>query len=245
MLMIRLAWRARSVSEWPSFVREQASFADAARRARERRSAAIPAVYAAECDHMEQQAEAMEVEASRLEAESNALRAQLESHDDWGYFPAEGQVDGKFVAASHTVPVLARVVTSEPWTREVRGSHVFAVRPRRCGRRRRRCDSRKHTTPDRLGSSVEDIISEVHADPMRIAPSAQEILTWIESSNDQAVSTTEKLFIKLEWKAGIIDRQQSRVSRLQRAAGMVADTGSTGSAIDAVLGEPAGAEEVA
>src|ERR1700694_1049921 len=57
---------------------ELESFADASERARERRLAAIPAVFQAEAAEKERQADQLEVEARKLEAESNRLRDALE-----------------------------------------------------------------------------------------------------------------------------------------------------------------------
>jgi hypothetical protein len=232
---------AREVGKRVAELREeQASFADAARRARERRIAAIPLVYAAESDAKEAEAAAMEVEASRLEEESKVLRAALEAHDDWGYLPAEGKVDGEYVAAV--------AYGGGPGGREgyrvvdARGPKFMRLRGEAQALRSQAAQGRfkvAHRAGAVGADSVEDLISVVHSDAMRIGPSAADIIAFVDSRTAGAVNATDPLRVHLVWVNGVIDTAQSHVSRLQVAAPRGGS--GVGETIDRILGAPVGA----
>lgn len=118
--------------------------------------------------------------------------------------------------------------------------------------------------------SVEDLISAVHSDAMRIGPSAAEIIEWVEQAIEKerrrraGTHSTEDFYtpsdapmrLHLEWRNGTIDQAGSHIvlpapaevhayaegSEVGKSTAPVA-VGNVGAAIDQILGEPVGAIE--
>jgi hypothetical protein len=229
---------ARDAGRQVAVLREEVdSLADAARRARERRIAAIPLVYAAQSNQMETQATALEAEATKLQAESDVLREALQAHDDWSYTVAQPMRGEQMVGGQQG---------GAPTIVDARGPRHQRLRREAEVLRSQAAQGRfkvAHQAGSLGGDSVEAVISAVHSDAMRIGPSAADIIAFVEQSIGHR--TTEKLFIKLAWKAGIIDRQTSRVSRAQSAAVPANGHAPSGQAqtIDSILGDhPVGAQ---
>ncbi len=90
-------------------------------------------------------------------------------------------------------------------------------------------------------TSVEDLVSVCHLDPMRIAPSAADIIVFVGSRTEGAATTTTPLTVHLEWVRGEIVAAHSRVIRFQPSAETGPTVPKTGATIDEILGDPVGA----
>ena len=197
---------------------ELEGFADASKRARELRLAAIPAVFAAEAADKERQATELEVESARLEAESIKLRKALEKHDDWGYFPAEGKVEDRYFAAVLHGAGEFRVV-------DARGP-LFKRKLDAARALHREAAAHRLKTAHQAGGgeadTVEELFSTVHSDAMRVAPAVDAIVAWAEKAmqleqrrrdRDGFTPANAPMRLHLEWRNGAIDTSTSRVGQ--------------------------------
>jgi hypothetical protein len=244
---------ARQVS---SFTEELAGLAEAADRARERRHAAIPAVFLAEAEAKEREADALEADATRLQTESAELRAELERHDEWGYLPAQGQVEGTYYS---TVPH----GNGEFRAIDARGP-LFARKLAAAHSLRREAAAHRLKTPEKAGmiaaDSVDDLFTAVHADAMRIGPSVAEIVSWSEqavekerrrrershSGADGFVPAEAPMKLHMEFRDGVINQASSGIVREESI--QQADPYHTDGAVQVVpedVGEPESATSVA
>jgi len=200
---------------------ELEALADASKRARERRLEAIPAVFALEADEQERQAEEVELEAARLEAESIRLREVLERHDDWGYFPAEGKVEGRYFPAVLHGAGEFRVVDG-------RGP-IFKRKLDAAKALRREAATHRLKTAHQAGmieaDTLEELFAAVHSDALRVGPMVDSIVAWAEKATEherrrrqRLVSTADgfvlasaPMRLHLEWRNGAIDTSGSRI----------------------------------
>lgn len=214
---------ARQVS---SFTEELAGLAEAADRARERRHAAIPAVFLAEAEAKEREADALEADATRLQTESAELRAELERHDEWGYLPAQGQVEGTYYSPVPHGNGEFRAI-------DARGP-LFARKLAAALSLRLEAAAHRLKTPQKAGlieaDSVDDLFTAVHADAIRIGPSVAEIVSWSEQAVEKERRRRERshsgadgflpadapMKLHLEWREGVIDRASSGVVREEK-----------------------------
>jgi hypothetical protein len=200
---------------------ELEALADGSRSARERRLAAIPAVFEAEASAKERQAELLEVEGAKLEAESKRLREALERHDDWGYVAAPAKIDGRYF---QTIPDGGGAFRQV----DVRGPGFMR---RLSAARASRQEAAEHRLkkPHQAGSveadTVEDLLAAVHTDATRVGPPIDAIIAWSEKAIEDErrrrahTASTEYGFVPvdapmrllLEWRAGVIDQTQSHV----------------------------------
>lgn len=194
------------------------SLGDASKRARERRLAAIPAVYQAEADEAERKAAQLEVDAGELEAESGRLRKALEAHDDWRYGATvptlpEGGIGGQQGGAP--VVVDARGPRHERLRAEARALRTQAAQ----GRFRQ-----PHKAGMVEADTAEELFAAVHSDAMRVGPPVDAIVAWSEgavakerarrariTSGDGFVPVDAPIRLRLEWRQGTIDPAQSGV----------------------------------
>jgi hypothetical protein len=212
------------------------ALAAAAVQARGRRIAALPGLFATEAAALEAKATAMEADAAAKKAESDRLLAAVEEFNDWGFVPAQARVDGQYVAVvmrstEYRVvdargPVYQRLLGDAQALRTQAAHHRFKV---------------AHRAGAVGADSIEDVISVVHSDAMRIGPSAADIIAFVESHTAGAVNTTDPLRIHLVWD-GIIDPAQSRVAQGTATHAHVPAGGGDGQTIDSILGVPVGAE---
>jgi hypothetical protein len=204
-----------------ALLQELDALADAARRARERRLAAIPAVVAAECDVKEARASAMELEANAHEFECDRLRAALELAADWGFVPAQARIDGQYVVSVGHGDGQFRVV-------DARGPKFMRIRADLQALRTQAAQGR-FKVAQQAGSleadSVEALVAAVHSDPMRIGPPVEAIIAWVaqavekeqrrrarfHSTADAFVPMDTPMRLHLEWRAGTIDSAQSHI----------------------------------
>ena len=236
---------ARQVS---TLEQELEALADGAHRARERRLVAIPAVFAAECDQQEQRASAMQGEADKLEAESDRLRAALEQHDDWGFCPAQGKIDGRYVSAVMRSTEYRVVDARGPRFMRLRGEAQALKSQAAQGRFRV-----AHDAGSLEAGSLEELVETLFSVAMRIGPSVDSIISWIEqvrdkeqrrrsrthSTQDGFVPSDTPMRLHLTWQHGVIDQVQSWV--VQPAAPEVrayAESRDVGKTIDTILAAP-------
>jgi hypothetical protein len=204
-----------------ALLEEREALADASKRARERRVAAIPAVFEAEARAKERQAGELEAEAAKLEAESKRLRAALERHDEWAYFAAQGSVDGHYFQAVPQGGTEFRVI-------DARGP-VFKRRLDAAQALRAAAAQYRLKTPGQAGmieaDTVDELIAAVHSDAMRIGPTIDAIASWSEqaigkerrrrerslSTEDAFTAVDAPMRLRLEWRNGAIDPTASGV----------------------------------
>jgi hypothetical protein len=208
---------------------ELAAMMEAAAEARRARLPAIAAVIAAEAEAKVRRAEQLEAEAAKLEAESNRLRAALEQHDDWAYFPAEGNIDGHYLPAVAHGGGEFRVI-------DARGPRHARLRAEAQGLRTQAAQGR-FRKPHQAGSveadGLEGLLGAVYSDPMRIGPLADAIAAWSEQAREKEQRRRARMVggdgflpaadvrYHLEWRNGAIDAAQSRI--VQREPSAVSD----------------------
>lgn len=200
---------------------EQAAMGDGSRRARELRAAAIPPVWKAEADGKEQFASELLAQADAREAAANEFLVALEQATDWGWVPAQGAIDGKYF---HTIPQSTgafRIVDARG-PQHVRLRREAAVLQSDAVQLRLR---QTHRAGMVEGASVEDILTAVYSEPMRIGPPADSIIAWaaqaceeeLRRRADLTVGTSNfipldaPITLHLEWRNGAIDAGQSGV----------------------------------
>ena len=166
---------SRRISEG---VEELAALADAASAARRQRLAAIPAVFRAEADDVERQAEKLEADAAENEARVSDLLKAVEAAADWGYCPAEGKIEGTYFRHVPPSGGAFRIV-------DANGPRFARMRISADGLRHRAAELR-HKQPVQAGSveadSLEALFAVVHSDAFRIGPSIDAISAWYESA---------------------------------------------------------------
>jgi hypothetical protein len=200
---------------------EQAAMEDASQRARELRIAAIPLVWKAEADDKEQQASELLAQAAALEAKSNELREALERETDWGWVPAQGNVDGQYFAIVPRSNGEARVV-------DARGPRHSRLRTQAAGLQSEAVQLRVrevHQAGMVEADTDDQLLTAVHSDPWRVGPPAASIIAWsaqagdkerrrrarIQSSGSNFIPVDASITLHLEWRAGAIDVGQSGV----------------------------------
>jgi hypothetical protein len=210
-----------------ALLEELESFADAARRARERRLAAIPAVLEAEAVAKEWRAGQLDAEAAKLEAESKRLREALQAHDDWTYVPAPPVIPERLVGGQQGGPSL---VLGEGGLRTVddRGPRHDRLRKEAQALRAEAAQGRykvAHQAGSLEAETLADLLAVVYSDPMRVGPTVDAIVGWstkaieaerrrrarLTSTADGYVAVDAPMRLLMEWHAGVIDQAQSRI----------------------------------
>jgi hypothetical protein len=214
------AGAARKAGQHVSVLLEELeSFADASRRARELRLAAIPAVYQAEASEKERQSEQLEAEATKLEAESGRLRAALQRHDDWPYVPAAPVIPERMIGEQRGG---ASVIVDARGPRHERLRWDAKALRTQAGQGRYKV---AHQAGSLQADTLEELLGDVHSDAMRVGPPIDAIVSWSEkaienerrrrarltSTADSFVPADAPMRLLLEWRGGVIDQAQSRV----------------------------------
>jgi hypothetical protein len=207
---------------------ELEALADGSGRARQRRTSAIPAVFAAEADEKLREAVKLETEATDLEAESGRLRAALQAHDGCIYVPAppaapERAIGGQ-VGGAPTI-----VVVSVP--RHERLRREAATLRTEAGQLRFR---EAHTAGSVEADNLEDLLAAVFAActcaicrsraGMRVSPQVDTIVAWSERAIEKerarrariaegadTVPPSTPFRLHLEWRGGAVDAAGSRI----------------------------------
>jgi hypothetical protein len=198
---------------------ELAALGEAAGEAHKARVLAIPAVFLAEAEDRERQADKLDAEASELETESRRLRKLLEAHDDWGYVAAEGRVNGEYfrvVPRNDGGPF--RVVEAWGPRHERLRANARALRAQAMESRR----SEPHAAGMLEADSIDELLAGVFSDPMRLAPPVAAIIEWAEQargnelrrrtarlSSSGAVPADAPMRFRLQWRRSTIDLAES------------------------------------
>jgi hypothetical protein len=192
---------------------EQAAMVDASKRARERRIAAIPSVYKAEADLLESEALSLEAQASELKTKSDELRKALEEFDGCSYAPVR------------PVPTMGNGGLTVVMVRQPR---YMTLRQQAEAKRAAAAQLRVKEPHDAgmvEADTVDDLLSGVYSDPLRIGPPADAMITWAEQAADKErrrrarFQTTAANYVpvdspmtwQLEWRNGTLDAARSSV----------------------------------
>jgi hypothetical protein len=227
-----------------------ASFAEASQRARERRLAAIPAVFHADAAQLEHDAERLETKAAKVEARSKPLLEELRTIEDWAYVPAPPVIPERMIGEQQggaSVIVDARGPRHERLRLEAQGKRSEAAQIRM-------------RQPHRAGAveadNLEDLLAAIFAAcpcsicrgraGMRIQPAIADVVTWSEkviekerrrrartaSTEDAFVSADAPMRLLLEWRAGVIDQTQSHIIQSEPPEVLAWPVDSTPAAFD-------------
>jgi hypothetical protein len=231
-------------------VDELEALADASRRARERRLAAIPAIFKAQADEADRAAAQLESEADQLEVRSKGLRKALEEHDECSYQPApvtfpERAVGGPLVGGAPVV-VQIRVPRFERLRLAAADKRAEAVQHRL---------KEPHQAGGVEADDLAGLLEEVFRDPLRVGPTVDSIRSW----SDQAIATERRrreraaggadlvpvdapMRLHLEWVGGTIVQASSGVSRFAAPAlSTYFDSAADMAQVGGPLEEPVGA----